>query len=114
MKYLCAFRQLRFKCTESVSQSWIIRKVHNLGLHLGTVQCHLKLHGITAQMVFAAGDQKAWWQGFHNVRVLRVDIWCKRRAAVFRSVKVFWHKKSDLIEFVRIKHTADQTKCLQR
>lgn len=106
-----AFRKLWVKSAERMGQAGILRVVDQFMGHLMSAQSLFKIQSIALKIIVVTGDQETGWQAGHDVRVLRRYIGGKSTFFIMPAVEISGEEKSDLIQAVRIEHTADQTKC---
>ena len=76
-----------------------------------SAQSLFKIQSIALKIIVVTGDQETGWQAGHDVRVLRRYIGGKSAFFIMPAVEISGEEKSDLIQAVRIEHTADQAKC---
>ena len=103
--------ELWVKSAERMGQAGILRVVDQFMGHLMSAQSLFKIQSIALKIIVVTGDQETGWQAGHDVRVLRRYIGGKSTFFIMPAVEISGEEKSDLIQAVRIEHTADQTKC---
>ena len=105
-------RKKRFKHRKCMRQFFVFRKINNLMLFLCCCQSLLKTDRVISQMIVMACHQPCRCKRIKQLRIFRIYISRKWCFFVLFSIQIFRKKQTDLIKLCRIKHPADETKCV--